>query len=93
MKLGEDLNWPEASCCAPGWPGGCQCVSTERALRGYADGRVTMPMTPDQREYCLEQISRVEGHRREDHADDGDSDLARATLGAWTDYCRDKGLL
>lgn len=50
-------------------------------------------LTPQQREYCLTEIDRVEGHSRKDHEDDSHADLARATIDAWTDYCRDKGLL
>lgn len=65
----------------------------ERALRGWQDGRMAAPMTPDQRETCLAEIERVEGYSRGDHERDIDKELARTVLTAWTDYCRDKGLL
>jgi hypothetical protein len=47
----------------------------------------------EQREWCLSEIDAVEGYSRWDYETASDSDVARATLGAWTDYCRDKGLL
>jgi hypothetical protein len=50
-------------------------------------------MSPDQREACLIEIAAVEGHEREDYDGADDALLARGVLGAWTDYCRDKGLM
>jgi hypothetical protein len=50
-------------------------------------------MTPSQRAWCLDEIGSVEGYKRADFEDYNDSDLARAVLHAWNDYCRDKGLL
>lgn len=92
-----DLAWPQANCCmaddGPAEEHGCACPAEERALRGWQDGQKMPPMTPEQREYCLEQIGQVEGYRREDYEAEADPDLARGVLNAWTDYCRDKGLL
>jgi hypothetical protein len=50
-------------------------------------------MTPEQREWCLEEIGSVEGYDRAEHVEDSDSDLASTVLCAWTDYCRDKGMI
>jgi hypothetical protein len=50
-------------------------------------------MTPEQREWCLNEIGQIEGYERDEHIPDSDADLARTVLHAWTDYCRDKGLL
>jgi hypothetical protein len=50
-------------------------------------------MTADQREYCLTEIGGVEGYNRNEHEQLADADLARATLSAWADFCRDKGLI
>jgi hypothetical protein len=81
-----------AFCCS----GGCACIcpEQERALRAYASRFPAPPeMTADQRKWCLAEIGSVEGWRREDNVADTDPVLARAVLDAWTDYCRDKGLL
>lgn len=50
-------------------------------------------MNTEQREFCLREIDRIEGYKRAEHESEDDSDLANTTLSAWTDYCRDKGLL
>ena len=50
-------------------------------------------MTPEQREFCLSEIDRVEGYERKGLEDVSDQVLASDTLSAWVDYCRDKGLL
>jgi hypothetical protein len=72
----------------------CVCGMTERALRWWMSPHHTwMPMTPEQREWCLAEIDSVEGYRRADYEDVPDSQLARGVLDAWRDYCRDKGLL
>lgn len=72
----------------------CICPHNERVLRGYTRGEATLPaMTPEQREWCLEEIGSVEGYDRAEHVEDSDSDLASTVLCAWTDYCRDKGMI
>lgn len=65
----------------------CICPATERMLRRGG------PFTAAQREWCLNEIGRVEGFRREDHIDEDDKQLGRSVISAWTDYCRDKGLM
>lgn len=73
----------------------CVCAKgaggAERVLRFvmHVDGRLSSA----QREWCLTEIDSVEGHRRADHEHDTDGELAHATIDAWTDYCRDKGLM
>ncbi len=72
----------------------CACGGRERVLRAYIVKLPGLPpMTAEQREWCLSEIDSVEGWRRTDHLADTDADLARCVLAAWTDYCRDKGLL
>jgi hypothetical protein len=51
------------------------------------------PMTIDQILWCLKEIDSVEGHSDDDHLKDTDAELARGVINAWTDYCRDKGLI
>lgn len=72
----------------------CVCGKDERVLRAYVADHVTLqPMTPKQREWCLSEIASVEGYVRGDYESVPDRELARGVLSAWTDYCRDKGLL
>jgi hypothetical protein len=66
----------------------------ERALRGWMSAKSDMPnMTEDQRNWALDEIASVEGYSRSDYEDADDAMVARGVLDAWTDYCRDKGLL
>jgi hypothetical protein len=76
-------------------PSGCVCGKTEKALRAWAspEAALILPMTLQQREWCLSEIDSVEGHSREDYRASTDGELARGVIGAWLDYCRDKGLL
>lgn len=72
----------------------CVCGSEERVLRGYIRNDAHLhPMTAEQRKWCLAEIGSVEGYERSQYATHSDSDLASTVLRAWTDYCRDKGLL
>lgn len=71
----------------------CVCGETEKALRGWLNGRITQPMTPAQREWCYAEIDAVEAHDREDYIAGTDAELAMGVLGAWQAYCEDKGLL
>jgi hypothetical protein len=83
---------PVAPCCMAMNPDHCQnCPNEERALRAISAGEYR-PMTPAEREWCKRQISAVEGYSEAD-AEGADADVARTVLCAWTDYCRDKGLL
>lgn len=82
-------------CTCEGEPNpNCICAAAggaEKVLRFVM--AVDGVLSPAQREWCLCEISQVEGHTRADHESDSCADLARATLEAWTDYCRDKGLM
>lgn len=70
------------------------CVGAEMALRHYDYATATPPpMTPEQREWCLDEISGVEGYNRLEWFGSDDKTLAKGVLSAWADYCRDKGLL
>ena len=83
------LDW----CCSSSDLKQCVCGPEERVLRAYAS-RANLPaMTSEQRQYCLAEIASVEGYRRADYEAEEDADLARSVLSAWTDFCRDKGLL
>ena len=74
-----------------------RCIDAERALRHYtypdSMGLKLPPMTSVQREWCLDEISQVEGYTRQDYDAATDRDLACGVLSAWADYCRDKGLI
>jgi hypothetical protein len=82
-----------ATCVCPGYAECCVCSPAERALRAYAYGAAPLPMTDTQRNACLMEIGGVEGYDREDYLDATDQELAHGVLSAWTDYCRDLGLL
>lgn len=71
----------------------CVCGDTEKALRGWLNGRITTPMTPEQREWCYNEIDAVEAHDRADFESGTDAELALGVLTAWQDYCQDKGLM
>jgi hypothetical protein len=73
--------------CVCGYGACCACGDTEAHLRAGA------PLTDEQREWCLNEIASVEGYERDDHVNEDDAQLGRSVLNAWTDYCRDKGLL
>lgn len=83
------LNWPKVDCFCRQYF--CLCGTTERVLRGYSEGYKLPPMTDAQRNYCINQIKMVEGFDYTEHL--SDMDLARTVLDAWTDYCRNQGLL
>lgn len=97
MPANTPFNALAVPCTCEGWSdesGMCLCAQpngAEKVLRFVMN--VDGHLTPEQREYCLSEINQVEGHSRADHEKDSDTDLARATIDAWADYCRDKGLL
>lgn len=74
-----------------GEEGGCACTHQERGLRAVMAG--AGPMTPEEREWCLAEIDRVEGHSRHTYQGTPDAEIARGVMDAWIDFCRDKGLL
>lgn len=71
----------------------CMCGAEERPLRAYISNSASTPMTPEQRDWCLQEIEHVEGYRKSDYINESDANLARGVLSAWTDFARDKGLL
>lgn len=88
----DDVSTLPLNCCMGNDP--CICGHAERVLRGYiAHNPSLSPMTTVQRDWCLDEIGSVEGHERHDYVEYADDDLASATLSAWVDYCRDKGLM
>lgn len=87
---GVSLAAPDDCLCKV--PGVCLCPPEERALRQWSEGGGP-PMTAEQREWCLCEIEAVEGYSREDCETNEDALLATTVLSAWTDFCRDKGLL
>ena len=71
----------------------CICPPSEKALRAHtAPNWHPDPLTPAQREWCLNEIRSIEGHSNYADAGNTDADLARDVLNAWRDYARDKGL-
>jgi hypothetical protein len=82
---------PAGCICNP--PCGCLCPDTERALRFVQTTPNNFLLSDEQREWCLTEIGRVEGYDRKDFENAIPSDLARGVLSAWTDFCRDKGML
>ncbi len=86
--------YPEEEAKANGAGGThCVCGETEKALRGWINGRIKTPLTPEQREWCYKEIDAVEAHDREDYVKGTDVELAIGVLSAWQVYCQDKGLL
>lgn len=77
--------------CVCNYPGGCICPDAERALRAIQRG--DYELTDAAREWCLAEIDKVEGYARAQYEDVADRHVAGGVLDAWTDYCRDKGLL
>lgn len=83
-------------CAGTKWvptPASCVCEKTERLLRAYAyvDAGTHPPLTPEQREWCLKQLDRVEGYGRDGFKDNDDMWLCRTVLNAWADFAKDKG--
>lgn len=95
MNITEMPDLPDAPCRC--WSTdlleevGCVCGNSERVLRAVKNGDVKL--TEDQREWCKQEIDKVEGYSRAEYEIASDLDLAHAVLCSWADYCRDKGLL
>jgi len=87
----QQLFRDSAPCCQGPEAEGCACAREERALRAIIAGEYRQ-MTQAERDWCRDEIARVEGYSEKD-ADGSDVDVAHTVLSAWTDYCRDKGLL
>lgn len=84
---------PSGCCYSGDMAAGCVCPDSEKSLRMFSAGMNSTPMTPEQREECLKEISSIEGYDRADYEHLEDKWLAKGVLHAWVDYCRDKGLL
>jgi hypothetical protein len=87
---------PVLQCQCPGVIG-CDCIDSERALRAWAYHGWAFPMTPDQRAWCIGQYH-LAGDAVDHLSTDqlslmSDRDLAGATLIAWMDYGRSRGLI
>jgi hypothetical protein len=96
LEQGNELfatMWLPGCVCAATYrrPYECVCPRAEAGIRWVAEGR--SEFTEEQREWCLDEIGQVEGYERGDYEGDSDDEIAKETLHAWTDYCRDKGLL
>lgn len=75
-------------CCIEGESDPCVCSPSEAVLRAYIGGYAPAPMTPEQREWCLEESdSAGEGsYPRAEAEQYSDADLAARVLHAWSDY-------
>lgn len=76
------------ACCSV--ESACVCGAEERVLRAYTEGRYTIPMSPEQREWCLDAAEHAgEGaYPRDEASNFSDSELANWVLDAWNDYVR-----
>lgn len=90
-QTAEQRLFPLLGCACGGMEDvGCICLREERYLRHVIGG--SQQLNPEQRAWCRDEIARVEGYTVAD-AEGTDEDVARTVLAAWTDYCRDKGML
>lgn len=91
MKEMPNLPDTDCKCWDPNDDCGCVCGVTEKVLRAVV--RQDVGLTPEHREWCLNEINSIEGYSRADYESEEDRYLANGVLCAWTDYARDKGLL
>jgi hypothetical protein len=89
MKSPLEALAPADKCFCFGDVEECICPATERGLRIVIRGQAQM--SPEQREWCLTEIGRVEGYKRSAYEEDDDATIARGVLSAWLDFARDKG--
>ena len=75
------------SCCS-GNESLCVCGYNEKVLRAYSEGRCKIPMTTEQREWCLDEAERAgEGsYPRSEGIGMDDAALAERVINAWHDY-------
>ncbi len=88
-------NPPAAPCCSfPAPATECMCSPNEQVVRAYMDGDVTVPMSAEQRAWCVAEVRRASDATDQPETFDqhSDKELASATYWSWVDYCRDKGL-
>lgn len=84
----------EVGCCS-GDTTACVCGIEERVIRAYSEGRYAVPMTAEQREFCIWEADKCgEGmYSREELQGYSDQALASAVLDAWDAYCKSQGLI
>ena len=104
MKTPFDAMGATLPCrCFPDFPDMCACADGEVALRHYSSqpgspdpGAETVPpMTPDQQNWCLDEIGLGSeyGLERSEYEQKPDRDLAKGVINVWAEFCRDKGLI
>jgi len=90
-RIGDDMFLEQTPCCSNVTPE-CygQCTADERMIRRIIAGDHTDPLTPEQRQYLIEEADRAgEGaYPAEEAKDLTDAELAKWTLNAWADYVR-----
>lgn len=84
------IEWPMAPCCYD--PQNCVCCDAERALRGWYSGALRVPMTSEQKAYCLAELERAKGFDAEDYVLSEASQLAGAVLSAWLECAKDNNV-
>lgn len=91
MKEMPNLPSVPCHCVGPLDQAYCMCGDSEKVLRHivWTNGK----LSNDQREWCLSEIDRIEGHSRADYKLCDDATVAAGVLSAWVDYARDKGLM
>ena len=82
LRKGHDTPTPQAAAGKLG----------ESELFAFQDKDNTRVMTIHEREWCLQQIDKVEGFDRAAYEKSDDAQLARGVLHAWLSFCQDKGL-
>lgn len=81
MPYIEESDPGECVCWLPNNGFACSCSKAQRSLFRFASSK-DLCMTEDQREECLTEIEKVEGHTRQRHVDDSSWNLAFAVLAA-----------
>lgn len=92
MPMTEIPNCPTGMRCQCYSDGSnCVCGLSELFLRAVSNTDNGLALSEAQREWCLNEIGRVEGYVRDEWTGVNDGLLANGVLNAWRDYCRDKG--
>lgn len=90
---GVQLVVPGTEGVDPDLPDATKGELNEDELFAFANDRTGRPMNVHEREWCLQEIAKVEGYNRADYEQSDNKQLARGVLSAWVDFCRDKGTL
>ncbi len=88
----DAITWPTASSCCVA-PHRCVCSGVEKSLRGFIGGDHPTVMTAEQRVWCLNEISQVEGFELGEQLAMPDAALANIVLRSWQESCRMNGTL